>query len=472
MEPSSARQRRNWTGAGDGAPFGTAGLPAERTCEDAHTGSVNGRDRAVTPERLRAEMLNVERGPHSTAWRDPTLSLRQIGVVLALGLAARLTVLWFVVRHFSAEWFFHRGTEMGLLALSIVEGKGLSSPFGGSTGPTAFIAPGYPLIIAAIFTLFGSYTHASAIVIMALHVTLNLLTILLIMHVALRLKGPRTAIIAGVFWAVSLPLIWMPTIFWETSFSCCIMAVSLAFALHLQRSPTSSGFLMAGACSAIASLINPAMLPMLFATVFWAAFQCRKERPCALLFAMLALAVVFSPWPLRNARVFHAFIPLRSTVGFEMWMGNHPQSTGYLDESLFPTFNPAELREYVRLGEVGYVGRKSAEARHYISSHPIEFLSLTFRRIVRFWTGSGTMGGSPIFILHGCISTVLGFVGIGLVARSQRSIACLGLLTLLLFPVPYYLTHAEFRYRLVVDPLLTVFAAYAVSGSRGRQEKL
>jgi hypothetical protein len=34
----------------------------------------------------------------------------------------------------------------------------------------------------------------------------------------------------------------------------------------------------------------------------------------------------------------------------------------------------------------------------------------------------------------------------------------------MLFPLPYYITHAEFRYRLVVDPLLTILAAYAVSG--------
>jgi hypothetical protein len=36
-------------------------------------------------------------------------------------------------------------------------------------------------------------------------------------------------------------------------------------------------------------------------------------------------------------------------------------------------------------------------------------------------------------------------------------------LPLLLFPVPYYVTHAEFRYRLNIDPLLTVVAAYAVT---------
>ena len=50
--------------------------------------------------------------------------------------------------------------------------------------------------------------------------------------------------------------------------------------------------------------------------------------------------------------------------------------------------------------------------------------------------------------------------------RSRVSLAALFLLPLMLFPLPYYITHAEFRYRLVVDPLLTILAAYAVSGSR------
>jgi hypothetical protein len=36
-------------------------------------------------------------------------------------------------------------------------------------------------------------------------------------------------------------------------------------------------------------------------------------------------------------------------------------------------------------------------------------------------------------------------------------------LPLLLFPPPYYITHAEFRYRLNIDPLLTILAAYAVT---------
>ena len=401
------------------------------------------------------------------------LSLTQIATVLTVALAARLTVLAITFHQFSAAWFFNRGTEMGFLAQSVLEGKGLSSPFGGSTGPTAFIAPAYPLFVALIFKLFGSYTFASALVIMLIHIVLNLLTIFLIMQVTLWLSNKRwAAVLAGLYWAVALPVIWIPTIFWETSFSCLIVAASIAFAVRTQRAPGNSGFLLIGTSIAIAALINPAMLPMLLAILCWIAYRFRNERRHGILLALLALVVVFSPWPIRNARVFHAFIPLRSTVGFEMWMGNRPQSMGYLDESLFPTFNRTELNEYVRMGEVPYVAMKSSEAKHYIFSHPVTFLTLSLRRCARFWTGSGTQHGSPIFILHACISTFLGLIGIVFLARRRPALALLCALPLLIFPLPYYITHAEFRYRLNLDPLLTILAAYGVSVLFDRQEKL
>jgi hypothetical protein len=51
-----------------------------------------------------------------------------------------------------------------------------------------------------------------------------------------------------------------------------------------------------------------------------------------------------------------------------------------------------------------------------------------------------------------------------LVREGRFRLAVLFLLPLMVFPLPYYITHAEFRYRLVVDPLLTILGAYAISG--------
>ncbi len=409
--------------------------------------------------------------------RSRSAELRQTAGVLALAFTLRALVVLAVLMRYPRGWFFQRGIEMGLLADSLVHGEGLSSPFGGSTGPTAFIAPGYPLLVAGVFRLFGSYTPASAAAIITFQSLLNLLTIWLILYVARELSGLRAAWISGLFWACSLPLIWMPTIFWDTCFSACAVLGFVAMALRWRGRVSGRFALITGAACGIAGLINPALLPVLFCVVAWLALQSNAKtrlRLKHLLLSTVTFAVVFSPWPLRNARVFHTFIPLRTTVGFEVWMGNRPGSTGYLDESVFPMYNKRELSTYIVQGEVAYTDGKSRLAKQYIALHPSTFLRLTSWRILRFWMGTGNQGGSPLFALHACLTTVFGLCGLwGVFRRGLGRVGWLFVAMLLVFPLPYYITHAEFRYRLVIDPLLTVLSGCAIawwSGERGRVE--
>ena len=76
--------------------------------------------------------------------------------------------------------------------------------------------------------------------------------------------------------------------------------------------------------------------------------------------------------------------------------------------------------------------------------------------------GTGTSGGPVIFALHAILTTLLGGLGLALLLRRQRELALLLATPLLLFPLPYYVSHAEFRFRLVVDPLMAVLAGYAL----------
>jgi 4-amino-4-deoxy-L-arabinose transferase-like glycosyltransferase len=385
--------------------------------------------------------------------------------VLALALVGRLLILWFAMVRFPHHWLFSRGIELGTLAQSLLAGRGLSSPFGGSTGPTALLAPGYPAAIAVLFGIFGSFTFRAAVAVMAMQLLFSWMTVLLIMHVARQCFGMRAATMAGIFWAVSLPLLWMPTIFWDSCLSTLLLVSMIGLALRCEERPGSLLWAGMGAYSGLAALVNPALLPALLAVLGWAAWQTRKKLPYAPLLSLLVGLLVFAPWPLRNARALGAFIPLRSTVGLELWMGNHAGATGFLDESQFPIFNRREFDEYAAKGEVVYMQDKSELAMAYIRAHPAEFLRLTTIRIIRFWTGTGTKNGSVIFALHAVLTTGLGTMGLSrLFQRRSLSLAALFLLPLMLFPLPYCITHAEFRYRLVVDPLLTILGAYAVCG--------
>ncbi len=383
-----------------------------------------------------------------------------IGVLLLAALL-RLLVIVGVLLLYPGNWFFQRGVEMSLLAHSLLTGQGLSSPFGVPTGPTAFIAPGYPLLTAAVFWLFGEQTRLSAAIMMVGQLAVALITVWLLMHLARSLFGERACLVAGLFWACSPPLLWIPTIAWDTSLSICLLLGLLTLILHLGDHVSCWMWIFLGAYCALAGLLNPALLPALSTPLLWLAWKTRSNARNFPLLAALSFAVVFAPWPVRNARVFHAFVPLRTTVGFELWMGNREGASGYLEERLFPMYNQLELSEYRILGEIRYTTQKSGLARRYIESHAFHFLRMTGLRMVRFWTGTGTERGSLFFAFHACLTSLLGLGGLSILWR-QRSHALATLFAgpLLLFPLPYYCTHAEFRYRLLLDPLLTLLASY------------
>jgi hypothetical protein len=382
--------------------------------------------------------------------------------IVLLALSARLLVLWFVVERFPHQWLFSRGIELGTLAQSLVVGQGLSSPFGGSTGPTALLAPGYPAVIALVFRIFGSFTFPAAIAVMVMQILFSIMTVLLIMQIAQKCFDIRTADLAGAFWAVSLPLAWMPTIFWETCLSTLLLVGMIALALRCEQTPSRFLWALMGGYCGLAALVNPALLMALLALLGWAAWQTRKRLRYSPLLGLLVLLMVFAPWPMRNVRALGAFIPLRSTVGLELWMGNRAGATGFLDESVFPLFNRSEYDQYVAKGEVGYMRDKSGLARTYVRAHPMEFLRLSSVRFLRFWTGTGSKDGSVLFAVHALLTSCLGAMGMWRLWQRRRfGVAALFLLPLMLFPLPYYITHAEFRYRLVVDPLLTILAASA-----------
>jgi hypothetical protein len=389
---------------------------------------------------------------------------RSLVVILAAALGLRLFALRLFFTSHPPTFLFAHPYEMGLVANSLIHGLGYSSPFGGSTGPTAIVAPGYPTLIAPIFLVFGSDTFASALAITGLQIVVSLLTIWLMMHVAREMLDSRAATLAGAFWAVSLPLWWIPTIFWETSISACSFVGIIALAIRCHREPTRAAWILLGVCCGIAALINPALLPSFLAIMGWLAYETWRVARSAAVIGLLALLLVYAPWPIRNAYRFHAFIPLRSTVGLELYMGNRPGAAGHLDESLFPMFNRQELASYLSKGEVAYTNDQAKQAWAYVRARPGHFLNLSLRRAYRFWAGTGNLDGSPVYEVHALLTTVFGFAGLALTYRRRmRWFAVMMTLPLLLFPLPYYITHAEFRYRLNIDPLMTVLAAYAVT---------
>ena len=385
-----------------------------------------------------------------------------VKTILALAVATRVGMIVLLLSRKPASWLFSKGIDLGYVAQSLSSGHGLSSPFGGSTGPSAFLPPGYPALLAFLFRVFGSYSNGAALALMASQALFSVLTVAAMLYVARRMFGAATANVAGAVWAVSLPLLAMVTIPWDTCLSSLLLVGMMALALMCVARPRTSLWAAMGIYCGVAMLVNPSLTLVLFAMVGWAVIRTEAWRGAGPVVWLVVVLAVFAPWPIRNARVLHAFIPLRSNFGYELWQGNRDGATGVFDVTLYPTGDREEYAEYAAEGEVAYMRHKSEVAKRFIREHPGEFVKLTAERIVRFWTGAGGDMNYPIFVLHSTVTTLLGFCGLAVLVRRRRPVAMLFLPTLLLFPLPYYVTHPDFRFRALLDPMMTILSAVAV----------
>ena len=385
-----------------------------------------------------------------------------VGSCLLWAFVLRLAVVGLYFSFYPRTWLYTRAPELATLACSLAHGRGLYSPFGGATGPTAFLAPGYPALIALIFRLLGSYSFAAVLAILALQTLFGTLTVGAMMLTAHTLFGLRVARFAGLAGALGGLLLFVPAIFWETSLSTLLLIGMMALAVWCAGQPTSWRWTLLGLWGGVALLVNPALALAMLGLLGWTAYQTRRSRPSAWrgpLLGLLLGCAVLAPWPIRNARVLHHFIPFRSNLGFELWMGNQAGRDGDFDVSLFPIENQREHAAYAAQGEVAYMSEKAALAQVYIRAHPAVFARTTAQRVLWFWSGAGGSTTAWLGVIQATATSLLGLSGLWVLARRHRAAAVLFLIPLLLFPLPYYVTHADLRFRLVLDPLLLVLAA-------------
>ncbi len=101
---------------------------------------------------------------------------------------------------------FQFGWEAARIARALVTGYGLLDPFANivlaHTGPTAWLPPLYPLIIAAVFKIFGVYTLKSSWVLLAINCALSAATAIAVWEIAIRCFNARVAVWAAWLWAL------------------------------------------------------------------------------------------------------------------------------------------------------------------------------------------------------------------------------------------------------------------------------
>ncbi len=403
------------------------------------------------------------------------------GRMVVAALAVRLAVIPFLY-HDWLDPFVLEHWAFGRVARSLVAGHGFGNVFA-DTGPTAVLAPVYTYLLAGVFWLFGTYTPASIMAALALNSLFSSLTCIPVFLLARRSFGQRAAKWAGWGWAFSPYGIYYGADWaWSTCLVTLLLAVLFLWALALEDSGNAWEWLGFGALGGFAALTEPVVLAVVPLLGLWTCSRrLRKRKSWALPMTAAAFGAiaVMAPWFVRDYETFHQIIPIRSGFGLELYIGNSPDSLHWVDRSLHPNHNDAELAEYAERGELAYMAHKAQQARQYIRSHPAQYAYRVLRRIIYIWTGFWSfnrayLAEEPLDVPNIFLSTtmtVLALAGLRRVCRANAALAGRFIIVFVFFPLAYYFSHPETYYFRPVDPLIVVLAAYFVTERLGERSR-
>ena len=386
---------------------------------------------------------------------------------------------------------FEFGWEMGRIARALATGHGFADPFEGHTGPTAWTPPLYPLILAGVFKIFGVYTNASAWVILAINSVFSAATAPTVYQIAKRTFAKHRDAIGIALWsgwlwalypaAMQYAVKWV----WDMSLTACLFAWVILLALQLRDTPSATKFwLVFGTLWGLIALSNSSLLAALpFCTVwiiwptadssekrssFW---RSQNLRSCLgnLLLAALCTVAIVSPWILRNQRAFHAFVPLRSNFGAELYESAQLENEGYPTMATLPHSEASpDFQRYKRLGELAYSGEQGNRALQIIQKHPALFASHILKRAYFFWASvphptehgwKGIAAETAREFSYAFLS-LAGLLGLALALKEQIPAAWLFFWAFAIYPLLYYAVTVQARFRHPLEPLICILAVY------------
>jgi 4-amino-4-deoxy-L-arabinose transferase-like glycosyltransferase len=367
--------------------------------------------------------------------------------------------------------------EVGNVASALANGQGFCCLFRQPTGPTAWLTPVYPLLIAGIFKLFGTFTFGSFVASVSLNSLFSALACFPLYYASERIAGKSVAVLAAWLWvfspiAIILPYAWI----WDSSLSALLAAAILWATIRVSDRPGLAASLLYGLLWGISLLANPALgalLPFLLGWIFIRLRAGNSQRLRLIVVALAAAILLCLPWTLRNYVQFHRFVPLRSNFAYEFWSGNNEIFDPHSREVNRIT-RYEQTRLYARVGETAFLAEKWQNARQFVRAHPSLYAQLCARRIVATWLGTeapwqdflhAESGLAQFLLLWSLISFLVLLVGLVRLYRSDRTYFFPVAAFPLIFPITFYLAHTSLRHRHPCDPVIALLMAVAFLGA-------
>ncbi len=270
----------------------------------------------------------------------------------------------------------------------------LGNVFAEPTGPTAHVAPGYPLIAAAVRSLFNDDMPAihALRVLFAIAAAFN---VALLFPLARTLQLPRgAALTAALLWMLPI-MTWIElsaeheTVLTTTAVLVTVLIVSRQ--LLAGRWTLQAGFL-AGIVAGIGAMFSPLLLSMVGVMGLAAAAALRPGWQRVVRYAaggMAGTIIALTPYTIRNVLVMHGWFVVRDNFGLELQVSNNDDAApdAYTNIELgrgmdtHPSHSGIAAITVRRIGEVDFNRERLRQATTWIRENPSAFAGLTLRRL-------------------------------------------------------------------------------------------
>lgn len=408
--------------------------------------------------------------------RKITALITSLWLILAVAVGARGFYAWQQASRTPAKVLatIPFAQETGNIAQALTEGRGFSDVFRQPTGPTAWLAPVYPLLLAGIFRIFGVFTLGAFWAAVAFNIVCSAAACVPLLYAGKRIGGVGVGAGAAWLWALFpngyiIPFEWI----WATSLAVLLATAILWATLAIERSERKRDWILYGLLWGLALMTTPTIGALAPFLLLWLAWRARRRgrgwlaRP---VLAGVVLVLCCVPWTVRNAIAFHGLVPLRSDFPFELWIGNNPVLNPHGSNPTLAEIG--QISEYRRLGENAFMRRKWRKALAFIGGHKRLVLWLTGRRIVAMWLGSpepfldyrdtGSDFVRMLFVVNG-LATLGAIAGILALFWRRHPYAFPVAIFPVVYPCVYYITHASLRYRDPIDPVVLLLGAVALA---------